>query len=102
MNTNRAWIYILHCNDGSLYVGLTQRSVEARVSEHNAGEIPGYAANRRPVELLYSEAYPRLDEAIVAERRIKGWSRAKKIAYIRGDFPSLQTISKSRKHPRAM
>ena len=95
----RASIYILRCSDGSLYVGLTQRPVEARVSEHNAGKIPGYTAHRRPVELLYSEAYPRLDEAIAAERRIKGWSRAKKIAYIRGDFPSLQTMSKPRRRP---
>ena len=85
---DRASIYILRCRDGSLYVGLTQRSVEARISDHNAGTIPGYTANRRPAELLFSEAYQRLDEAIAAERRIKGWSRAKKIAYMRGDFAS--------------
>jgi putative endonuclease len=38
------------------------------------------------VELVFSEHYERIDEAVAAERRIKGWSRAKKEAYMRGDF----------------
>ncbi len=97
---DRASIYILRCSDGSLYVGLTQRSVEARVSEHNSGTIPGYTANRRPVELVYSETFARLDEAIAAERRIKGWSRAKKIAYMAGDFGALQEFSVPRRRRR--
>jgi putative endonuclease len=33
-----------------------------------------------PVELVFSEYYERVDEAVAAERRIKGWSRAKKEA----------------------
>jgi putative endonuclease len=35
-----------------------------------------------------------ITDAIAAERRIKGWSRAKKEAYMRGDFPSLVALSK--------
>lgn len=37
---------------------------------------------------------PQRDEAITAERRIKGWSRAKKAAYMRGDFPTLVELVK--------
>ena len=77
-------------------MGLTRRSVEARVSEHNAGDVPGYTAIRRPVELLFSEAYDRYDEAVAAERRIKGWSRAKKVAYMRGDFDALVDFAAGR------
>jgi putative endonuclease len=51
-----------------------------------------------PVELTFSEYYERLDEAIAAERRIKGWSRAKKEAYMRGDFNLLSALS--RRKPR--
>ena len=85
-----ASIYILHCADGSYYTGITRRSVEERVSEHAQGLIDGcYTASRLPVFLMFSEYYERIDEAIAAERRIKGWSRAKKEAYIRGDFERL-------------
>jgi putative endonuclease len=90
-----ASIYILLCADGSYYTGVTQRDVEERVGEHARGLIPGaYTARRRPVKLIFSEAYERVDEAIATERRIKGWSRAKKEAYMRGDFASLVALAK--------
>jgi len=59
------------------------------------GLIPGcYTDARRPVKLHFSEHYERIDEAVAAERRIKGWSRAKKEAYMRGDFPALVELAK--------
>ena len=88
-----ASIYILLCSDGSYYTGVTRRSVEERVSEHAQGLMPGYTFTRRPVKLVFSEHYERIVDAIAAERRIKGWSRAKKEAYIRGDFPTLAALS---------
>jgi putative endonuclease len=94
-----AWIYVLQCSDGSHYVGLTRRSVEERVSEHAQGLVDGSTFSRRPVELLFAEHYDRIDEAAAAERRIKGWSRAKKEAYMRGDFASPSALAK--RHPIA-
>ena len=91
-----ASVYILRCSDGSLYVGVTRRSVDERVSEHEAGLVPGYTSSRRPVVLLHSEHYGRVDEAVAAERRIKGWSRAKKIASMAGEFEALRAFSVSR------
>ncbi len=94
---DRAFVYILRCADGSFYTGITRRSVEERLSEHNGGVLPGfYTASRLPVELLYSEAHLRYDEAVAAERRIKGWSRAKKLAYVRGDFERLSRLARRR------
>ena len=92
-----ATIYILRCNDGSFYVGITRRSVEERVGEHNAGAMDGYTRRRRPVQLIFSEHYERVADAIAAERRIKGWSRDKKMAYMRGDFEALRELSMSRR-----
>ena len=92
-----ASIYILLCADGSYYTGVTHRSVEERVSEHNLGLDPtAYTFKRRPVTLAHSETYERVDEAIATEQRIKGWSRAKKEAYMRGDFEALTRLAKSR------
>ena len=93
---DRAFVYILRCADGSLYTGVTRRSVDERVSEHNAGPVDSYTSIRRPVELIHSESHLRIDEAIASERRIKGWSRAKKLAYIRGDFDALHRLAERR------
>jgi putative endonuclease len=48
---------------------------------------------RRPVKLIFDEHYERIADAVAAERRIKGWSRAKKQAYIRGDFGTLAALA---------
>jgi putative endonuclease len=89
-----ASIYILRCSDGSYYTGITRRSVDERVSEHAQGLIDSYTSRRLPIELLFNEYYERIADAIAAERRIKGWSRAKKEAYMRGDFELLSALAK--------
>ena len=90
------WFYILRCADGSYYVG-TSRSddLETRVSQHNQGTFGGYTAKRRPVILVYSTHFARITDAIAYERQVKGWSRAKKEALIRGDFEALPGLAKS-------
>ena len=94
--TGGAYLYILRCRDGSLYVGTTRTTLEARIAQHNAGTFGGYTASRRPVELLYSEWFDRITDAIACERKLKRWSRAKKLAYINGDLASLRQLAKRR------
>ena len=90
------FVYILRCADGSFYCGTTRKSLEARVDEHNAGALAGYTATRRPVELVWHEAFQRAADAIAMERRIKGWSRRKKIALIEGDWDGLKRAARKR------
>ena len=100
--TQGASIYILRCADGSYYTGITHRSVDERVSEHAQGLIKGcYTESRLPAELVFNEYYERIDEAVAAERRIKGWSRAKKEAMMRGDFAALSALAKRKRKPVA-
>ena len=89
---------MLRCSDGSYHVGTTRTSLEIRVAQHNAGTFQGYTGTRRPVELIFSQWFDRIDDAIENERKLKKWSRAKKEALIRGDFASLQQLAK-RKTP---
>jgi putative endonuclease len=79
-----AYVYILRCADGSYYVGSTRTSLEERLAQHNAGSFGGYTARRRPVELVFQQDFDRITDAIAAERQLKGWTRAKKEALIRG------------------
>lgn len=88
------WIYILRCSDGSYYTGHTD-NLERRIAEHQAGTIPCYATERRPVELAFSEEFPSRIDALERERQIKGWSRAKKEALIRGDWEKIKQLARS-------
>jgi putative endonuclease len=92
-----AWIYILRCADGSYYTGITRSDLEKRISEHQAGTFGGFTETRTPVELVYSEYFERITDAIAAERKIKGWSRAKKEALISGNFERLVSLSRRRR-----
>jgi putative endonuclease len=94
MSEGGAYVYILLCADGSYYAGTARQGLEQRVAEHNAGRYDGYTATRRPVALVFSQWFERITDAITAERQIKGWSRAKKEALIRGDFEALQNLAK--------
>jgi putative endonuclease len=56
--------------------------------------MPSYTSTRRPVTLVFAEQFGRITDAIEAERRIKGWSRAKKEALIQGEWPLVQWLAK--------
>jgi putative endonuclease len=96
MQVEGANVYILVCADGSYYTGLARKEVETRVSEHNLGINADYTTRRRPVKLVWSEHFDLLTEAIAMERQIKGWSRAKKEALIRGDYEALPALAARR------
>jgi putative endonuclease len=91
-----AFLYILRCADGSYYAGTARLGLEKRVAQHNAGTYDGFTAARRPVTLVFSQWFERITDAIAAERQVKGWSRAKKEALIRGDFEAVKTLSRRR------
>ncbi|ACL62402.1 GIY-YIG nuclease family protein [Methylobacterium nodulans] len=89
-----AFVYILRCSDGSFYVGSARgQTLDKRMGEHQSGAFLGYTHARRPVTLVYAEQFDRITDAIEAERRIKGWSRAKKEALIRGDWKTVQRLA---------
>ncbi|HWU30964.1 MAG TPA: GIY-YIG nuclease family protein [Microbacterium sp.] len=81
-------VYILKCSDGSLYTGSTW-SLELRVAQHESGEGCDYTRRRRPVQLVWSAEFERVAEAYDWERRIHGWSRAKKQLLIDGRYEDL-------------
>ena len=49
------WVYIMTNEyDNVLYVGMTN-DLARRISEHRAGEVPGFTANYRCKKLIYYE-----------------------------------------------
>jgi putative endonuclease len=90
----KGYLYMLQCADGSYYVGSTT-NLELRVAEHEAGEGGGYTARRLPVKVVYTCEFDTLHEAFLRERQVKGWSRMKKEALVRGDYEALIELSKA-------
>jgi putative endonuclease len=88
----RFWVYILRCADGSYYTGHTD-NLEARMAKHKTGETEGYTSTRLPVELVFSEQFSTREEALTCERQIKGWTRKKKEALMRGDWAEVSRLA---------
>ena len=89
-----AYAYMLRCADGTYYIGSARRGLDHRIGEHNAGTYGGYTSTRRPVTLVWAQHFLLITDAIDVERQIKGWSRAKKEALIRGDYDAIKVLSK--------
>ncbi len=86
---------MLHCRGGYFYVGHTD-DIDRRIGEHKSGLIPGFTANHQPVELVWSDQFSNREDAKAAERKLKGWSRAKKLALIRGDWDRISDLAKKK------
>jgi putative endonuclease len=90
-----AFVYMLRCADNSFYIGsATGDDLWKRIAEHQSGAHRGYTSTRRPVALVWSEHFDRIVDAIAVERKIKGWSRAKKQALIESDWEVIKRLSK--------
>lgn len=89
----RFWVYILRCADGSYYTGHTD-DLDKRIGEHQEGLCGGYTASRLPVVLAFSQECSTREEALAAEQQIKGWSRKKKEAMMRGDWAEVSRLAK--------
>lgn len=76
------YVYILTCNDGTLYTGITN-DLERRLHNHNNTRAGArYTKTRRPVELVYAECCKDKHDAILRELAIKQLPRKEKQALI--------------------
>jgi putative endonuclease len=87
------WVYILKCADGRYYAGHTD-DLNRRIAQHHAGQGGDFTARRRPVTLAWCGDTSTREEALEMERRLKPWSRAKKEAWIAGDFARLSHFAR--------
>ena len=95
-NIDYMWyVYIIRCSDDSLYTGVTT-DIPRRVIVHNQKSGGSYTRIRTPVKLVYQESHPTQSSALKREAQIKRWSRAKKLACIKGNIQELSNLAKSR------
>ena len=87
------FVYILKCNDGSYYTGVTN-DIDRRFYEHQNGENTRcYTYRKRPLTIVFCEEFSDVNQAIALEKQIKGWTRKKKEAIIEKNWEKLKEFS---------
>ena len=77
MEEKQNYTYMLRCSDDTFYIGWTN-DLEKRLKAHNEGKGAKYTKSRRPVELVYYEAFSTKQEAMSREFHLKQLSRKEK------------------------
>lgn len=75
------YTYIMANKNQRIYVGMTG-DLEQRVYQHKHKLVEGFTKKYNMTQLVWYERFSNVDEAIEAEKRIKGWRREKKVALI--------------------
>jgi len=75
-----------------LYTGVTS-DIVARVQQHKNGQGGSFTSRYKLTQLVFMERFPNMSQAIHAEKQIKGGSRAKKIALIKGMNPDWHDLA---------
>lgn len=90
------YVYILKCKDNSYYVGHTD-DIEQRIAQHKSKSYPDcYTKTRLPIEVVFIQQFPTREESIVAEQKIKKWTRNKKEALINNNWDKIKELSKKK------
>ena len=74
-----------------LYTGVTN-DIERRMYEHQNKLVPGFTSKYNVNKLIYAEEFGEVYEAISAEKKIKGWTRQKKINLIKTINPEFKDL----------
>jgi len=85
-------MYIMASISKVLYTGVTN-DLARRVSEHKAGLGKAFSKRYRVKKLVYYESFSNPQDAIAAEKRVKGWRRARKIALIESVNPTWKDLA---------
>lgn len=82
MGTNEHIVYILRCNDRTLYTGYTT-DLEKRLEMHTDGKGAKYTKGRGPFQVMFVEKFHTKEEAMQREHQIKQLTRKGKFQLIR-------------------
>ncbi len=89
------YVYILSSRKGGpLYIGVTS-DLRRRIHEHKTGLLPGFTSRYHLYRLVYYEGFTDIKEAIVREKQLKHWRRAKKEFLIESGNPEWNDLAES-------
>lgn len=89
----RYWVYILtNWNNKVLYIGVTN-NLHRRIYEHKQKLVEGFTKKYNLTKLVYFEEFTNINDAIVNEKKLKGWIRSKKNKLIEINNPKWRDLS---------
>lgn len=74
------------------YVGVTN-DLSRRISEHKSHAVQGFTKKYNVDKCVFVQSFNSIKEALIAEKRIKGWTRDKKITLIKSINPDMIEIT---------
>ena len=88
MNEKNYYVYILtNIRNTVLYIGVTNNLIR-RIYEHKNKFVDGFTKKYNLIKLVYFEQTNDVDSAIEREKKLKKWSRIKKINLIESINPN--------------
>ena len=90
---NSCYVYILTNKHRTvLYTGVTS-DIISRLEEHKQGKYSGFTKRYNVNLLVYFEKFDYIDQAILREKQIKKFRRAKKLSLIQTTNPTLTELT---------
>ena len=88
------YVYILtNWNNKVLYTGVTN-NILIRTGQHKVKLMKGFTAKYNVNKLVFFKEFSYVVDAISAEKKIKGWTSAKKINLIESNNPEWEDLFK--------
>lgn len=85
------YVYIMANNRPTLYTGVTNNLVK-RVCEHKNNLNEGFTSKYKLHKLVYYEALPSIELAIVREKQIKDMNRVDKMELVTKSNPNFEDL----------
>jgi putative endonuclease len=83
-----------------IYTGMTN-SIRRRVREHKLKLMPGFATQYNITRLVYFESFGDVRNAIAREKRVKAWTRSKRLALVESTNPKWEDLSREWDQPQS-
>ena len=85
-------VYIMSNISKMLYAGVTN-DIQNRVFQHKMKQVKGFTQRYNLFKLVYAEPFSDVRDAIVREKQMKGWLRARKVALINSTNPEWRDLA---------
>jgi putative endonuclease len=92
MNRHPCVYLLARASHSTLYTGVTS-DLLGRIYQHREGLVEGFTKRYGIKRLVWFEAHETMEQAILQEKRIKKWPRARKYDLIHRDNPTWRDLA---------
>jgi putative endonuclease len=86
------FVYIISNKNNTVYYTWVTNNLERRIFEHKNKVIEWFTSKYNIYKLIFYNEFENINEAIEYEKRIKKWSRSKKLDLIKSVNPNIEEI----------